>query len=92
MRCRKKVRLRNRRKLPSRNSFSGLGVLQRAVDSCSSKNRAVEFQVPQEGSKASKLDWLIGQATLDHALDSEQTSEDLATEMEAEFLKDWALI
>ena len=53
-------------------------------------HKGVVFQVIPEGTQTKKLDRLVAQPTLAPDVDLEQTSKDLATEMEAEWLRDWS--
>jgi hypothetical protein len=53
--------------------------------------RGVVFKVTPE-KKQSKLEKLIGQPVLAEGEDLEQASTQLAAEMEAEWLQDWAVL
>lgn len=55
-------------------------------------HKGVVFQVVPQTTRASKLDGLVGQPTINHDVDAEQASRKLAAEMEAAWVEDWAEI
>jgi hypothetical protein len=54
--------------------------------------KGVVFELVPERPHANKLDGLIAQPTLAPDIDLKQASKELAAEMEAAWLKDWAAI